>query len=180
MNRGITVASLKLTRTQLPIQLWRWCKRKTNVWRMFFKHYTKTQQRAVWDDVQCNQLSIIKPHNQFFITIRRNKFYSYSTGLILRAIKHPQRSLRRTAAGVKLLFGFVLRKLRLAQISGRWVFFIKTLNNFNTIKHQILKCVDALETPTSIYTTIKKNYTFNKYKKVSYLKRRIRQKYVIE
>lgn len=180
MNRNITVRSLRLARAQFPIQLWRWCKRRTNVWRMFFKHYVKTQLNYVQNVPPHTELSIIKPNNQFFITIRRNKFYSYSTGLILRAMKHPQRSLRRTSGGVKLLFGFVLRKLKLTQISGQWIFLIKTLNNFNILKHQILKCVDVLRTSVRIYTTVKKNYTFNKYKRVSYLKRRIRQKYVIE
>lgn len=51
------------------------------------------------------------PNKQIFFGILIGRLYTYSTGLVLRALKVPSRSLRRQNAGYKVLFLFLLKKL---------------------------------------------------------------------
>jgi len=167
-------------RIKLPIRWWWWYKRRTNMWRLVIKKYLQRVYRSIHNTNLVAMFAVCKPKNQFFINLRTRKFYSYSTGLVLKAINHPSRSFRRSRLGIKLLFNFMIKQLPRTSKIYNWVYILKTLNNYNTIKFHILKCIDQQAKPGTLLVHTRKNYTHTRYKKLSYINKRIRRKYFIE
>lgn len=174
------LASPNTKREKLPIQLWWWYKRRTNIWRLLLRTYLRRVYKTSWDRGTTAIFTVCKPNKQFFINLQLRKFYSYSTGLVLQAINHPSRSFRRTRIGVKLLFNFILKQLPHNPKISQWLYILKTLNNYNMIKFHILKCIDQQAKPGILHVKLAKNYSKVNYKRLSYINKRIRRKYFVE
>ena len=126
--------------------------------------------------------TIFKPKNQFFFNLNVGKKYTYSTGLIIKALGESSRSVRRTKVGFGLFSSFIINKLGLVEMDNvdAVYFFVKSLNNFNMIKNFILKIIMLFKIKFSIVLKVGKNYKKKNYKKISYINKRIRKKYFIE
>lgn len=126
--------------------------------------------------------NLFKPKNQFFFNLDVGKKYTYSTGLIVKALGDQSRSIRRTKIGFNLFSSFITNKLNLIELHNvdMIYFFVNSLNNFNMIKNFITKIVTLFKIKFFIILKVGKNYKKKNYKKISYINKRIRKKYFIE
>jgi hypothetical protein len=125
-------------------------------------------------------ITIQKPKKQFYSTIKISRIFSYSTGLIIKALNHESRSIRRTKLGYIVFFSFLLKQLNLRKSKQPIISVIKTLNNYNLLKSYLYKYLSNITTSQTILIKLSKNYSYHNYKKISYITKRMRVKYKVE
>lgn len=125
-------------------------------------------------------ITIQKPKKQFYSTIKISRIFSYSTGLIIKALNHESRSIRRTKLGYIVFFSFLLKQLNLRKSKQPIILVIKTLNNYNLLKSYLYKYLSNITTSQTILIKLSKNYSYHNYKKISYITKRMRVKYKVE
>ena len=127
-------------------------------------------------------LSIFKPKYQFFFSLFFNKNFFYSTGLIIKSLGLQNKNTRRSKIGYNLFFSFLLKKLEHLKILqySKIFFFLKNLNNYNSIKKFLLKYAVLWNFFFTFLIKVGKNYNLKKYKKISYINKRMRKRYIIE
>ena len=123
-------------------------------------------------------ISINKPKNQFFLNFFNNKFYNYSTGMIIKSLKLESRSIRRIKPGFFIFFSFFIKKFKQLNEQNNFIFFLKKFNKINIFKNLLLKIFNKKN--TTVILKISKNLNKKNYKKISYINKRIRRKFAIE
>lgn len=128
-------------------------------------------------------INIVKPAKQFFITFSNKKLYSYSTGLLINAFNNGSRSIRRVKNGFLLLMSFLSKKILTnthALKNKNIMLNLKGSQNINLIKTVLLKNISKVVNKTILMLNIKKNYSKHGYKKISYINKRMRKRFIIE
>lgn len=122
---------------------------------------------------------IYKPKNQFRCNFFYEELFTYSSGLILRALLKSSRAPRRSRVGHSIFFKFLIKKIKsLMWKTKKFIFIIKTFNSFNILKKNFFSKLNNKH--IQFIFKIKKNYAYRNYKKVSYINKRIRKKYIVE
>lgn len=166
----------KITLQNLPnykptLLWWKIKKKKLKAWDLF------TQSKI---QIKYAYLILDKPKKQFISSVKINNLYTYTTGLVLKAISQNSRSLRRSKLGFNILFNFISKKLQLSQKLLQLICLVKTLNHYSIVKSNLSSYFSLWGVKNTILIKIKKNYTQHNYKKISYINKRMRKKYIVE
>lgn len=118
------------------------------------------------------------PRKQIYFTLMEQLVFTYSVGLVLRALKTESRSLRRQSAGVKLYFLFLRKKIKNLNDTTTFV-LIRSLRMWGILKRFYSQIV-ASRLPITIIINSTFNYKQMRLKKITSIKRRLRKRYVVE
>jgi len=127
-----------------------------------------------------NVVSITKPKNQFFLTFFNNNVFTYSTGMIIRSLKLETRAIRRNKLGYMIFLSFFLKKFKQNSFFNKKtnIIILKKFNKINCIKNTLIKLF--FNQKITLILKVSKNYNKKNYKKISYINKRLREKYHIE
>lgn len=125
-------------------------------------------------------ITLFKPKNQLFLTLKLNKIFTYSTGLIVKSSGLESRSQRRNKIGNNILMAFLLKRINSLNTGGKIIFTLKTFKNINNFKNSVVRLISNLGTEFQIILQISKNYTKHNFKKISSIKKKIRKSSLIE
>jgi len=125
-------------------------------------------------------VNIFKPKNQFFASLNNGKNYIYSTGLIIKSIGNESRASRRNKIGFNIFFLFLIKKISYFKSTNNVFIRVKGLNNYLNVKGMIFDFISSLKCNVTLAIMVKKNYTKHNYKKLSYINKRLRRKFIVE
>ena len=110
-----------------------------------------------------------------------NKEFSCSTGLVIKSLGKMSRSVRRNKTGWNIFFNFLLKKVSnvLLDKSNEIILKINSINSVELIKKNIDKIVSSSKN-IKLSINIKKNFSNHSYKKVSFIKKRLRKKLILD
>lgn len=119
------------------------------------------------------------PCQQIYFSISIDRLYTYSTGLVLRALKITSRSIRRQNAGYRVYFLFLMKKLQLVEDGRSCTVLVNSLRAWNILKRYYVRFNWSA---TRGWIILNPTFNFRELgrKKLTSIKRRLRKKFIVE
>ena len=127
------------------------------------------------------RIILTKNLSQFYFNMYNEKEFSCSTGLVIKSLGKMSRSVRRNKVGWNIFFNFLLKKIDniLKNKLNRIIFKINSINSIEVIKKNIDKIVSSSRN-IKVALKVKKNFSNHNFKKVSFIKKRLRKKFILD
>jgi hypothetical protein len=109
------------------------------------------------------------------------KEFSCSTGLVIKSLGKMSRSVRRNKIGWNIFFNFLLKKINniLNDNFNNIILKINSINSIEIIKKNIDRIVSSSKN-IKVALKVKRNFSNHNFKKVSFIKKRLRKKFILD
>lgn len=143
----------------------------------FLINKTKTKKQ----DNKTIRIVLTKNLSQFYFNMHNIKEFSCSTGLVIKSLGKMSRSVRRNKIGWNIFFNFLLKKINniLSNNLNNIILKINSINSIEIIKKNIDKIVSSSR-KIKIALKVKKNFSNHNFKKISFIKKRLRKKFILD
>ena len=139
------------------------------------------KKQKIYNKTKIVKIVLVKNLSQFFFNMYANKEFSCSTGLVIKSLGKMSRSVRRNKIGWNIFFNFLLKKINTILIdkSNKIIIKINSINSIELIKKNVDKII-ASSKNVKLSLNVKKNFSNHNYKKVSFIKKRLRKRLILD